>query len=391
MAFLIWTGFSAWLLFRLRARKRRYRESEKALAEVSAQSEQLRQENNRYNYDIIALYEFLGNMASCRSTNASYQVFIDSIQQSIAPDVSAVFIKDNENGDDFYWLAAQHGLNDFNVIQSRLTAANGMIRWAAVHTREVQVEDADTDGRFPELREPPCAPHFKAAIALPLIHQRAVLGVFIIGRESGGFSMEDLRLLFIIANESALYLQNLRLYEEVADLAITDGSTGLYNHRYFFEQLDLQLAEAVKYGFTVSLMMIDIDKFKELNDQYGHLTGDKILRNVAEIIRDEVGSNHLAARYGGEEFAAVLADMDLSSAVEMGERIRETVEKRQFLSLDDRKVHLTVSIGVATFPQHIKDSTNALTDLIAVADLQLVSFAKKGGRNQVCFPGRLSN
>jgi len=99
----------------------------------------------------------------------------------------------------------------------------------------------------------------------------------------------------------------------------------------------------------------------------------------------------LAARYGGEEFAAVLADMDLSSAVEMGERIRETVEKRQFLSLDDRKVHLTVSIGVATFPQHIKDSTNALTDLIAVADLQLVSFAKKGGRNQVCFPGKLSN
>ena len=355
------------------------------LAEVRAESDRLRQENNHLNYDMIVLYQFVNNLATCRSSEAVCQEFVGTVQQSIDPDVVGLFLLNPEDGT--LQLAAHNGLTELAVTNTGFRVGHGLVGWVAANGREMLVDDAEVDPRFPELRGPGFAPKFRAAIGLPLLTQNRVLGVTVVGRSAGGFSQDELRLLFIIANEGALYLQNQRLYEEVARLAIVDGPTGLYNHRYFYEQLDLLLIEAKESSSPLSLLMIDIDNFKPFNDQFGHLTGDAILREVAQLIFTNVGAGHLAARYGGEEFVVIMPRTDSEAAFGYAERIRQHIKEHRFSTLDGREASVTVSIGLATYPDHLECTANTLTDLIAVADDQLVVYAKNGGRDRVCRPG----
>lgn len=366
-----------------RCRSRTRRLQTEAATAAAAEGERLRRENNRLNYDMIVLYQFATNLANCRSTDAVYREFIATVQQSIEADVSGLLLR---NADGSFRLVAHRGLAALEDAGRRAPLDRGLLAWVVEHGCEVTVHEAG-DPRFPELGGPPFTDLFRAAMALPLLVKQQTLGVVLLGRSSGGFSQDELRLLFIITNEAALYLQNLSLYEEVAVLAVTDGPTGLYNHRYFFEEIDRQLKQAKGQGKPLSLLMIDIDNFKPLNDQYGHLTGDAVLRAVADLLRVEVGSSGLVARYGGEEFAVLMPGSDAAAAYGVAERIREQVRRHEFTTLDGRTAGITVSIGLATYPEHLPDPATTVTDLIAASDEQLVAFAKRGGKNRVCLPG----
>lgn len=346
---------------------------------MRAENERLRQENNRLNYDMIVLYQFVNNLGCCRSTEAVCREFINTVQQSIDPDVSGLFLL---SPDGTLQLTAHHGLSGLATTAFEL--GRGVVGWVAANGREILISDAEKDPRFPELNGPGYAPYFHTAICLPLLFQNKVLGVTIVGRASGSFTQDELRLLFIIANEGSLYLQNLRLYEEVARLAIEDGPTGLYNHRYFYEQLEILLSAAQKTGEAISLLMIDIDFFKPFNDRYGHQTGDAILREVARLIRQNVEERHLVARYGGEEFAVIMPGTDSERAYEIAEQIRTRIKEYPFQTQDGEYAHVTVSIGLATWPVDLAGKTNSVNDLVAAADDQLVVFAKNGGRDRVC-------
>ncbi|HHN47010.1 MAG TPA: diguanylate cyclase [Planctomycetes bacterium] len=165
-----------------------------------------------------------------------------------------------------------------------------------------------------------------------------------------------------------------------ARLAITDGLTGLYNHRYFQDRLERELRHAREVSDCVSLLMIDIDFFKVYNDLNGHIAGDVALREVAETIRSNVKEGDVAARYGGEEFAVIMCDTRKEDAAGAAERIRLAVEGVSFPSEEVLPTgNLTVSVGVAEFPQDAHDRTG----LIAHADRALY-VAKRSGRNRVC-------
>ncbi len=383
-AFLAAVAGAAWYAGRRNRRERSYRAS---LAELTCMNDRLYRENNRLNYDMIVLYQFVNNLANCRSSNAVNQEFISTVQQSIDPEVSALFLTASVDG--ALVLAAHHGLDELAADDPRFQAGAGLVGWVAANRREILLEETSAEPRFPELRQKPFAPHFRTAIGLPLLCQERLLGVTIIGRSAGVFSQDELRLLFIIANEAALYLQNLRLYEEVARMAITDGPTDLYNHRYFFDQIDLELNRAQAHGSKLSLLMIDIDRFKPFNDIYGHLTGDAILKQVADQIQATVPPEALVARYGGEEFAVLMPDTDLVRAYAVAEAVRQRISEQEFATADGRTARVTVSIGLATYPDHTGGNGNPVTDLIAAADYQLVAHAKEGGRNRVCHPGGL--
>lgn len=357
-----------------------------SLKEAAAETERLRQENNRHTYDLIVLYQFINDLAGCRSTSAVYQEFIETVQHSIEPEASCFFLFDPKDGG--YHLAAQRGFSDSSVAGLRFAPGEGLIGWVAAGGSEILLEDAAADGRFPELLRAPFHPRFHTAACVPLLFQYKAMGAIAVGRTGEPFSQDDLRLLFIIANEAALYLRVLGLYEEVAELAITDGSTGLYNHRHFFEQIDLQLTEARAHGFRLSLLMLDIDDFKLFNDQHGHLAGDAVLYGVARVLEENTDPDHLAARYGGEEFAVLMPDTDIETACRVAETIRKKIAERRFVLPDRSLANVTVSIGVATYPDHVKDTANPVTDLIAAADEQLVNRAKSGRKNRVCCPER---
>ncbi|MHC4248805.1 MAG: diguanylate cyclase [Planctomycetota bacterium] len=168
-------------------------------------------------------------------------------------------------------------------------------------------------------------------------------------------------------------------YIETAKLAVTDGLTGIHNHRYFQDNLARSIEQASRERVPVSLLMVDIDHFKQYNDRYGHIAGDVALREVAAALKDALPGGAVVSRYGGEEFAAILYATDKDTALEEAEHARERVEALALAGpgeTDGSK--LTISLGVATSPEDASDRN----DLIDWADLSLY-LAKTGGRNRV--------
>ncbi len=165
----------------------------------------------------------------------------------------------------------------------------------------------------------------------------------------------------------------------LAQLAVTDGLTGLYNHRHFHERLSLEAERSVRNGLPLSLLMIDVDHFKHYNDCHGHPSGDDVLRQVARIMTDGRRANDFCARYGGEEFAVVLVDTPKLVAAKVAERLRERVATNAFEHSGTQPLGcLSISLGVATFPSDANDAEG----LVRSADAALYR-AKDGGRNCV--------
>ena len=172
---------------------------------------------------------------------------------------------------------------------------------------------------------------------------------------------------------------DFRYQEQLFDNAVHDSLTRLYNKRYFLGVLGQHLLTARKKLDALTLMMLDLDHFKEINDTHGHQVGDAVLRHVSTLVRQESRNNDVIGRYGGEEFIILLTDVDAESAVRIAERMRKTIHQNM-LNINNLHVKLTASIGVAT----AVEAEGSADDLIALADERLY-VAKRRGRNRVCF------
>jgi diguanylate cyclase (GGDEF)-like protein len=213
-----------------------------------------------------------------------------------------------------------------------------------------------------------------AAVCLPLQVRERVRGVMWVHyNEPRRIAEEDLHLLASFGNQAAIAIENARLFTETRRLANTDALTGLYNHRYFYHLLDTEVKRARRYGRSLSLIMLDIDHFKEFNDRYGHLAGDEALRTLAQVLRKNSRRVDTVARYGGEEFAIILPETDLAQAGIQAERLRAAAGEHQW-----REGHLTISLGVAS----LTPDMTRVEDLVRDADRPLYK-AKTAGRNQV--------
>ena len=210
-------------------------------------------------------------------------------------------------------------------------------------------------------------------------------GLFLINKaDDTTFNREDEEILLTVSYQAAVAIENARLYGEIHHLAITDGLTGLLNHREFHRRLDETIEGSKRYKYGVVLFMIDIDHFKRFNDTYGHQTGDFVLSTVARLIKSYTRAVDICARYGGEEFAVVMREEDAHQAAVLAERIRSCVYAYPFKH-NNVKSQLSVSIGIATFQ---KDEDSA-ENLIKKAD-EALYLAKETGRNKVCRSDSLS-
>lgn len=187
------------------------------------------------------------------------------------------------------------------------------------------------------------------------------------------FSIAAFTLAYIVK-----YLIKSRDFEQQYKLATTDGLTELYNHRYFQEQIRMQVEQAKRYSSNFSLIIIDIDFFKKFNDTFGHQSGDAVLRQVAQTLKKNVRATDIVCRYGGEEMSIILPNTGKEEAFSTAQKICERVASKKFKLTGDKETHVTISLGVATFPFD-GDSAPAI---IESADKKLYT-AKNNGRNQV--------
>lgn len=193
---------------------------------------------------------------------------------------------------------------------------------------------------------------------------------------------DDIRMLIMLANQAGLAIENSQLYEKTVMLSHTDSLTELWNHGYFRYLLQEETEKAKATGTPLSLVMLDIDDFKVYNDTLGHQAGDRILKDLAEDIKNHSRKMDYVCRYGGEEFTIILPQTDKNEAFLIAERLREDIEKRVFVHeeiLPNKK--LTVSMGVATFPA---DGANP-GELLTASDNALYAAKHKGKNNTSCY------
>ena len=193
-----------------------------------------------------------------------------------------------------------------------------------------------------------------------------------------GIEHKDYPSAQILMDRFMYEFQRIKLYADVQRLAITDWLTGAYVRRYFFKRLEEELSRSARFNLKFTFLMIDLDNFKQCNDQHGHLAGDAILKQTADLIKETLREVDLVGRYGGEEFAAILLDTDENEAMYVAERIRKNIENRRFRAYD-LSLRITASIGFATYHPNIQEAG----EIVDWADSALYQ-AKRQGKNRVC-------
>ena len=253
--------------------------------------------------------------------------------------------------------------------------------WVLRHSRELLIEDLKNDFRFDldAVRSQEMRPVL-SLISSPLISHHSLLGLLRLESDkSGSFDQDDLRFLSLVSGLGAVSLENSLLFQKTQDLAIHDDLTGLYTKQYFIVRLKDEAKRCLRLDQRLSLMMIDIDFFKQYNDKFGHTAGDIVLKKVSFLLKDSLSQlSPLLCRFGGEEFLVMLPGINKQRSLVIAEDLRQRIEREKIL-LRRQNTSITVSIGLASLPLDTKDED----ELIQKADKSMYD-AKKKGRNQVC-------
>jgi diguanylate cyclase (GGDEF)-like protein len=309
------------------------------------------------------------------------QVFpavLDSARLLAGLDFCAVTLVSEEAGERVHRIVRVAGAAQAKALEGRAFCDNNglvsnAVRYGApLPGREIasmdrqMIFDAETQVRGLE-----------ALKIFPLLAGDRILGTLVAGsRKKSALDQDVVRMIEVIAIQAAQAVLRAQLFEQMERMATTDGLTGLLNRRAFQERADECLAQARRYRHKCSVILADIDHFKAVNDTYGHLTGDEVLKGVARILREKARDTDTVGRFGGEEFAIAMPQTESRGAEVIAERIREAVMKHQFRS-EVGPLKVTLSLGLATYPDHGEDRQSVLD----LAD-QALYHAKRNGRNQ---------
>ncbi len=240
----------------------------------------------------------------------------------------------------------------------------------------------------PDMRSHPLyanVPHHwtGSIIGLPLKIGERVVGVMNVhNRRTGAFKESSLRILRLLGDQAAIAIENARLHNLVIEQARTDVTTGLFNRRALNSRLAEEEHRAARFERAFTLIMMDLDNFKDVNDSYGHPEGDKVLRQVAVCLASVVRETDFLARFGGDEFALVLTETDHEAGEQLAERIRAAIRRCAIELPDGKKMKLQFSMGLATFPFHARTATA----LLVAADKALYRAKESSSGELVCAP-----
>ncbi|NIQ98192.1 MAG: diguanylate cyclase [Desulfuromonadales bacterium] len=348
--------------------------------DIESKNEQIARANSELEAtvrELSALFQCNQAMISTLDLNLLFDRILSVLQNVLVCDDLALLLHNEEEGN--LTVRKVLGLDPEKMDNLQFHFDEGITGEAARNKRTVYVEDLSADER--SLGYKGRAQTDGSLMSAPMVIRGRLIGVLNLHKNAvGAFSHSEIKLAQAIANQAAIAIENAHLYETTRSLSMTDELTGLANRRHFQEILEREKRQAERYKGKFSIVMLDIDHFKNYNDTHGHLTGDAALKEVAGLLLENTRGVDLVARFGGEEFVILLSQTDCAGGVRVAEKIRSAVHEMQFpgeaASQPGRS--MTVSLGVTTYPDHGLH----LEELLNLADTALYR-AKKSGRNRV--------
>jgi diguanylate cyclase (GGDEF)-like protein len=322
-------------------------------------------------------------LTSTLDTGSILDIIMEKTNELVKAEAGSVLLLDEETNELYFELTEGEKKND--IKRFRLKVGEGIAGWVALHGEPLIVEDVATDPRFCNKMDDSIDFKTRSILCVPLRSKGKILGVLEVINKTDGepFGQKELDLLLTLVDQAAIAIENSLLYRKATELAITDGLTQLYNFRYLHQSLDVEISRAKRYRTEVSLIFLDLDYFKKVNDRYGHLVGSQLLVEVGKSLRQSLRPMDVLCRYGGDEFIAVLPETGPEAAKGTAERLRKSIEDHPFTTDKGEVFNITASFGIASYPNHVKDKN----ELIQLAD-QSMYRVKENTRNAVYMIGR---
>jgi diguanylate cyclase (GGDEF)-like protein len=305
------------------------------------------------------------------------ELVMAKIQTLIPSEAWSMLMVDEERQELTFELTL--GERDHDLSSLRVKMGEGIAGWVAQTGKAVIVNDTADDPRFASRFDSQTNFRTRSILCAPLISRGRTIGVVqVINRLGGRFTREDLKILLTLVEPCAIAIENAMLFQRAEQLTITDDLTKLFNSRYLNLYLSREIKRCKRHGSPISVIFLDLDGFKNVNDQYGHLAGSRTLTEVGGILSHSVRETDTIARYGGDEFVVVLPETPPAGAFVIAERIRKAIEAHCFLQGQGLVARISSSFGIASYPDH------ALTPegLIQKAD-QAMYRVKESGKNGI--------
>lgn len=328
------------------------------------QAQELLRELKRTVDELQAFNDIGRSLTSTLDVKEVLELIMQKVSEVLRPGNWSLLLLDESSRELHFEVAVGEGSERLKPL--RLPLGEAIAGWVVREGQPVLLEQARADPRFSPRFDEVVGRRTGSVLAVPLRSKGRVLGVMELLNPEGqrAFDPEDLRTLSALADYAAIAIENARNFERIRELTLIDDHTGLYNARHLYRSLESEVARSRRFGRTFSLIFLDLDRFKMVNDRHGHQAGSAVLKEVGEVLRTALRAMDVPVRYGGDEFVVLLPEADRGQAFAVAERLRRSINETAFLEDRGLRIRVTASFGVATFP----DDAATPEDLLRLAD-----------------------
>ncbi|MBZ5561058.1 MAG: sensor domain-containing diguanylate cyclase [Acidobacteriia bacterium] len=337
----------------------------------------------RHQVERLSLFHEVGKaLFSTLDLQKILQTIMEKISDLLQPDTWSLLMLDEKTHELYFEIAIGAGAERLKDV--RLKVGEGIAGWVAAHAEPVLIEDVSKDPRFNPKFDEITQTNTRSIVCVPIKGREQVLGVIelvnCLGKES--FTRDDITILKSLADYTAIALENARYVQVIRELTITDDCTALYNARHLNFVLDAEIYRSNRYGYEFSVIFLDLDHFKQVNDVYGHLVGSKLLWLIGDVIKNNLRMIDYAFRYGGDEFVILLPQTSRENALLVVRRIKDLLTSRVFFAEEGLNIKVTASFGLAGFPM----DGRTRKELLRMAD-EAMYLVKNSTRNNIALAG----
>src|SRR5246127_5990600 len=331
----------------------------------------------RHSQELHIFHDVAKALTSSLDLDSILQTIMEKMAEYFRPDTWSLLMVDQEHSELYFAIAVGDAAEALKNV--RLKVGEGIAGWVAKHGEQLIVPDVCTDPRFAKRIDEMTKWETRSIICVPLRSKHRVLGVIqLVNVDMKHFTDQEEFFLQSLCDYAAIAIENARSVEKIQELTITDDCTGLYNARHLYKTLEQEVYRSARFGYEFSILFIDLDHFKHVNDTHGHLIGSKLLAEIGYLIKAQLRLIDFAFRYGGDEFVVLLPQTGKDAALVVARRLRDSLRASAFCKEESLNLNVRASMGLATYPHDAKSPN----DIIRQAD-EMMYMVKNSTRDSI--------